>query len=193
MISLDSILHLVQTYGLWLIFPLAIVEGPIVTVIAASVVALGRLDLGTVFLVLILADLVGDLLYYGIGRSGARWVPRRWHERLGLEGPRRAELERHFKGHGGKTLVIGKLTHSAGLFILVAAGAARMPIGRFLLFNLIGTLPKTAGFMAIGYSLGYAYKAIDSYIFRVSLVLLVLLALVVLIWFMRRKRGKGPG
>jgi len=189
-ISLDSILQLVSTYGLWLIFLLAVLEGPIVTVIAAYVAALGKLDPVAVFLVLVLADLLGDLLYYLIGRSGRSWVPRRWQPRLGLDGQRLDDLQSHFHGHGGKTLVIGKLTHSAGLFILVAAGAARMPVGRFLLFNLIATIPKTLAFMVLGYSLGYAYKTIDSYLFRASLGVLLLAALLALAWVLYKRRQR---
>ncbi|NOX40576.1 MAG: DedA family protein [Alphaproteobacteria bacterium] len=188
MISLDSIVQLVETYGLWLIFVLAIIEGPIVTVIAAYVSALGRFDIYAVYALLVVADLVGDMIYYVIGRLGPRWLSPCWQARLGLSQQRLSSLEQHFDGHGGKTLVIGKLTHSAGLFILVAAGVSKMPVGRFLLFNLIGTLPKTAAFMAIGYSLGYAYQTIDSYIFRTSLVILVIGALIALIWLLRKRR-----
>jgi len=188
--SLETIIGLVADYGLWLIFLLAVIEGPIVTVIAAYVVALGKLDLYAVYAVLVASDLVGDMIYYAVGRSGQSWMPARWRRRIGLTDERMASLSEHFAGHGGKTLVIGKLTHSAGVFILIGAGASKMAVGRFLLFNLIGTLPKTLFFMAIGYSMGFAYQQIDSYIFRASLVVFVLMAVAALIWVLRR-RGRA--
>ncbi len=188
MVSLDSIVQLIQTYGLWLLFLLAIIEGPIVTVIAAYVAALGKLDVYAVYVVLVAADLVGDMIYYFIGRFAPGWLPRRWQAKLGINPERLHDLEQHFDGHGGKTLVIGKLTHSAGLFILMAAGASKMPPAKFLMFNLLGTLPKTLAFILVGYSLGYAYKTIDSYLFRASIIILVLVLVAALAWFLRKRR-----
>lgn len=188
MVSLDSIVGLIQTYGLWLLFLLAIVEGPIVTVIAAYVAALGKLDIYAVYVVLVIADLVGDTAYYYIGRFGPGWLPKRWQAKLGMNAQRQRDLEQHFDGHGGKTLVIGKLTQSAGLFILIAAGASKMPLAKFLLFNLIATLPKTLALILVGYSLGYAYKTIDSYLFRASIIVLVLMVIAALVWILFKRR-----
>ena len=37
----DAVLHLMQAHGLWLVGPMAVIEGPIVTVIAAYLAKLG--------------------------------------------------------------------------------------------------------------------------------------------------------
>lgn len=41
-------------------------------------------------------------------------------------------------------------------------------------YNLIGTLPKTLLFVVVGYFIGHAYATIDTYIYRISLLLLVM-------------------
>ena len=46
-----------------------------------------------------------------------------------------------------------------------------MPFGRFLLYNLIGTVPKSLLFLLIGYTLGAAYASIDSWIARASILI----------------------
>jgi membrane protein DedA with SNARE-associated domain len=185
--SLDAALHLLQAHGLVLVFLLAMVEGPIVTVLAAYLARLGNMDIVAVFVVVVLADLVGDAGLYLIGRYGHGGLPPRWRKRLGLDEKRQDMLDNHFRQSGGRTLILGKLTHSAGMLVLLAAGASRMRFGPFLFYNLVGTLPKSLFFLLIGYTLGYAYTAIDSYIFRASLTVLVLILLAGLYWLLRRR------
>jgi len=189
--TLEGALHLLQTEGLWLLFPLAMVEGPIVTVLAAYLARLGDMNIVAVYVVVVAADLVGDTIFYILGRSGLSWLPERWRSRLGFDEKRKAEMEEHFRQSGRNTLLIGKLTHSMGMLVLLAAGASRMPFGPFLLYNLMATLPKSLFFLLIGYTLGYAYSAIDSYLFRASVVVVVLSVLVGLFWFLHRRR-EGP-
>ena len=81
----------------------------------------------------------------------------------------------HFEEKGGRTLLFGKLTHVAGLPILVAAGAARMPYPIFLGYNFLGTLPKTAVFAALGWCFGSAWQRIDGGIFYASILATVVL------------------
>lgn len=165
-------------------------EGPIVTVVAGYLASLSILNTMGAFVVVVLGDLVGDAILYLIGRQGIGRLPDRWQQRLGLKKDRVAALTAHFDVHGGRTIVFGKLTHSAGAAILVAAGAARMPFGAFLGYNLLATVPKSAAFLALGYLFGSAYAQIDAWIFRVSLVLLAAVAVGGLVWW--RRRGEGP-
>ena len=112
----------------------------------------------------------------------------RWRTRLGVTEARIAALTGHFRDKGGRTLILGKFTHSAGVIVLIAAGAARMPYLRFLLFNLIATTPKSLLFVTIGYTLGRAYTLIDGWIFRASFMLMIVMVLGWVIW-LRRKKG----
>lgn len=186
MVTLDAVIQLIQTHGLVLLAPLSVLEGPIVTVIAGYLASLGLLPAGGALAVVILGDLVGDALLYLAGRKGIKRMPQRWRDRLGLNAARIEALSDHFGARGGRTLVIGKLTHSAGAAILVAAGAARMPVAAFLGWNLVATLPKSAAFLALGYGFGAAYAQIDAWIVRVSFVLLVLLVAAGAFWWRRR-------
>lgn len=186
MATVDTVLNTLQTHGLLLLFPLAILEGPIVTVIAAYVARLGYLNIVAVYIVVVVADLVGDAVFYAVGRASHGAVLVRWGPRLGLTDKRLAVFKEHFRVHGGRTVLVGKLTHSAGLAILLAAGAFHLPFPKFMWFNFLGTVPKSLFFVIVGYTLGAAYTQIDSYIFRVSAVLFVLALLGVTIWLMSR-------
>lgn len=188
MVGVETVLVLLKAHGIAFLAPLAVIEGPIVTVVASYLASLAYLNVYLVFVVVVLADLVGDSILYAIGRRGPQLMSERWRSRLGVTETRVAALTGHFHAKGGRTLIFGKFTHSAGVIVLIAAGAARMPYWRFLAFNLIATTPKSLLFVVIGYTLGRAYTQIDGWIFRASFTLLILTVLGVLIW-LRRKKG----
>jgi len=96
----------------------------------------------------------------------------------------------HFDEKGGRTLLLGKMTHSAGAAVLVAAGLARMPALRFGWINLVATVPKSLLFVTIGYGFGSAYARIDNWISRASLVLLGLIVLAGVAWAFNRGNRK---
>ena len=177
MINLDQAVQLMQSNGLWLLAPIAILEGPIITVIAGYLAHLGAFNPVAAYVIVVVADLVGDVLFYLFGRSGIGWLSPRWRTRLGLNDSRLAGLVDHFRDKGGRTLIAGKLTHTLGALALIAAGAARMRFLPFLWYNFIATLPKSLFFLTLGYSLGFAYKRVDAWIFWFSLVPLVAVAL----------------
>lgn len=187
--TVSAALEVLQSHGLLFLVPLAVIEGPIVTVVAAYLARLGDLNIVAVYCAVVAADLAGDSLLYFVGRSGGTWMPASWRRLLGLTEARLAGLEDHFQTKGGRTLIAGKLTHSAGLAILLAAGASRMPFPRYLFFNFVGTVPKSLFFCLIGYFLGFAYRQIDSYIFRTSAVILVLVLFAAFWWFLQRRKG----
>lgn len=187
MFTHDHVLQLIQSHGLWLLAPFAIVEGPIVTVIAAYLARVGLMNVYAVYAVCLAGDLIGDALYYGIGRLGPRFLPEAWLNRIGLSQARQLALGDHFAQKGGRTLLFGKWTHSAGLPIMLASGLARMNFASYMWYNLLGSVPKTAAFVALGYFIGHAYASIDTYIGRISLALLVVAVAVGLIFWYRRK------
>jgi membrane protein DedA with SNARE-associated domain len=158
---MEELQHAVAAYGYVALLPLAVIEGPAVTVFAAFLAAQGLLDVGLVYVVVVLGDLLGDLMYYAGGRfllqrlvtwRGA-WAIRLRH-RVGV-------LAQRVRARAGAMLLFGKLTHSAGFAVLLAAGAAHVPIRRFLAYNLLGTLPKSLLFVVIGYWFGRLYIALQ--------------------------------
>jgi membrane protein DedA with SNARE-associated domain len=158
---MEELQHAVATYGYAALLPLAVIEGPAVTVFAAFLAAQGLLDVGVVYLVVVLGDLLGDLMYYVGGRfllqrlvnwRGA-WAVRLRH--------RVSVLAQRVRARAGAMLLFGKLTHSAGFAVLLAAGAAHVPLRRFLAYNFLGTLPKSLLFVVIGYWFGRLYIALQ--------------------------------
>jgi len=189
--TLDAVQEIIAQHGYTLFFLLAIVEGPIVTVIAAFLAVQGYLNVVIVYIIAIAADLVGDVALYLIGRFANATFISRWGPKFGA-GPEQIErLKAHFRSHGGKTLVIGKLTHSVGFVVLLGAGASSMRIGPFIWYNVLGTIPKSLLFVLMGYFFGFYFKAIDSYLARFSIVVFALAVLVAVYWLARAWRKRA--
>jgi membrane-associated protein len=187
MTEADQILALIQSHGLIVLTILSVLEGPVVTVIAAWLASTGVLSLSGVFLCVVLGDLIGDVLLYLVGRYGPGFLPQRLVRRIGLHPRRVAPLLRSFRDNGPRLLVIGKLTHAAGFAVLIAAGVARIPVATFLAVNLLATVPKCMVLVALGFLAGSAFAAIGQWLFIGS----VLVVALIVAGYLMRKRALG--
>lgn len=185
MFDLQTIETLIRAHGLMLLSPLAIIEGPIVTVIAAWLARLHYFPLSAVCVVVILADLVGDIGFYALGRWAIKpdSDPPRWLQRLGLNPVRLEKLTGSYQRQGGRLLAMGKFTHTAGAVVLTAAGMARMPFASFMLWNTLATIPKCLLFVAIGWSFGHIFAQVNDWLLWFSLAMLALLAAGGCLWY----------
>jgi membrane protein DedA with SNARE-associated domain len=159
-ISIESFIALLSVWGYAVLLPLAIIEGPIVGVFAGFFVSLGQMSWYGAFAVLFVGDIVGDVIYYYIGRWGHGPWANRIAARFGVTPERLAELEESFHRHSTKILLINK-TQAIGSVVLYYAGAVRMPLWRFVWVNAVGTVPKVILFMVVGYYFGESYRLID--------------------------------
>lgn len=188
--SLEQILFLLGTYQYLFLFPLVVVEGPIATVLAGFLCSLGQLNPFVTYAVVVVADVVGDSLYYVIGRHGGRPFIGKWGRFLGIKTQQIDRLEKHFTHHAGKTLVIGKLTHAVGAVVLVAAGMARVPFWKFVWYNFLPTLPKSFLLFLIGLYFGRSYAAISRYLDATALWTLIAAVCLIVIYFVVKKVSK---
>lgn len=163
-----ELLRLVADWGLMILLPVTIAEGPVATVVAGWLVKLQVLPLLPTFLVVVAGDVIGDLLYYALGHQGLRRLPAGWRRKLGLNEGRVAALTGRFAENGVAFLIAAKLTHGAGAAVLTAAGAAGMRLWPFLLANLGAGAVKALALLGLGYVLGQ--EAVASWLLPLSLL-----------------------
>jgi membrane protein DedA with SNARE-associated domain len=171
--------HYLAIYGYVALLPLAVIEGPAVTVFAAFLAAQGVFDVVGVYAIVVLGDMIGDLLYYAVGRWAAgHWARQSTADRDGrwvAQVRRRVSvLAPRIRTRAGTMLLFGKLTHAAGFVVLLAAGAARVDLRRFLAFNLLGTLPKSLVLVLLGYWFGKLYASLQGDLRIVGVLMFVL-------------------
>ncbi len=168
-----------------------IVEGPIITVIAGFLSSLGYLNLFMAYAVVVIGDLIGDSIYYSVGRWGRNFILRRWGRYVGITMKRIMRLQEYFAKHKGKTLVVGKISHAFGAPILVAAGVANVPYWEFAGINCLATLPKSLALLLIGFYFGKAYAKINAYFDYAEIGLVALAALLFILYFITKRITKN--
>jgi membrane protein DedA with SNARE-associated domain len=161
-LNVQGILELMTQYGYAILFPVSILEGPIVATLAGFLVSLGKLDPFIVFGILLCGDIVGDTIYYFLGRVFRREKVPRWLSFLGITEHNVHIFESYFKKHDWKIILLAK-TQAVGSVILFTAGFARMPYRKFILLNIAGSIPKIILFEGIGFYFGEAYHQLNTY------------------------------
>ena len=182
--TFDQITGWFVQYGYFVFFLVDVLEGPIVTILAAFMASLGYFNVFIVYFVSLAGDLVGDTLYYSIGRWGRVGFIKRWGKYVGLTAVRVETLEAHFHKHGNKTLLFGKWSQVLGAPILASAGMAGMPYLKFIGVNLVGSVPKCILWVVIGYYFGEAYESINRYFNYAAYFVMLLVALGAVVYFL---------
>jgi membrane protein DedA with SNARE-associated domain len=199
--TLATTLSILATYGYYIILPISIVEGPIIAPLSGVLVSLGTLNWFWVFVVLLLGDTIGDLIWYIAGHRGGNWFIARWGTHFGITEQRIEHFKRLFAKHDSKILLLGK-AHITGLpvgiALLFSAGVTRMHFGRYMLWNTIGSIPKIAILEALGYYLGNGFVQSGGTLFNFAGVLsfVVVVVLVVVTYVMMQRvhaLGKAEG
>ncbi len=171
----------------WMLFPVAVIEGPIITVIAGFLSSLGALDLLISYSVVVMGDLAGDSLYYAIGRFGRERFILKWGKYIGLKIERVRKMESQFKKRGKAILIGGKMSQVFGALILVSAGISKMKYKDFMLTNFVWTLPKSFILILIGFYFGQAYVQINRYFNYTAVIMFALgVAAAVIYWLIRK-------
>lgn len=189
-----QIINLLIQYSYLILFPIVIVEGPIISVIAGFLSSLGYLNIFITYAVVVIGDLTGDSIYYVIGRYGREKFIKRWGKYIGINPERITRLENHFDKHSGRTLLLGKISHGIGAVFLVAAGLVKMPFSRFIWFNFIATIIKSLALILIGFYFGQAITKINSILEFISALFVsigIAVAFIYLIYYGKKRSNKS--
>jgi membrane protein DedA with SNARE-associated domain len=184
--SPDQIIMLVDQYKYWILLPFMIFEGPIATVVGGFLASIGVLDFFLVYLLSVLGDMIGDSVWFFVGRSSRGKFLSRILRFLGIGHERFEKLEAHFKKNAMKTLFLGKLIYGFETVSLVAAGAAKMPFLKFTFYTMLPTIPKSLLFVLVGYYFGSAYDQISKYLDNVGLAVAIVVGIAVVLFFVYR-------
>lgn len=157
---------------------------------AGYLVFLGHASFVTAGLASLAGSLVGALISYAIALWGGRPLVERYGRYVLIRPHELDRADAWFKRHGDAAVFIGRLLPGVRTYISLPAGVAKMPIGRFLLFSLLGAVPWTILFMIIGYSLGHRWSHVSAqnHLLEAAAVL-VLLAWIFLLVVRGRRRG----
>lgn len=155
---------LIAKYGYFILFPLSIVEGPVVTIIAGFFVSLGILNFFWVYAIAVTGDAIGDSICYGFGRWGGEFFFKRIGSRIGVTRDKLEKVKNYFDLHGHKTITLSKLIHGIGFTGLIAAGSLKVPYRKYVATCFLITIIQSAAVLAIGVIFGHAYAQLIRYL-----------------------------
>lgn len=156
---------------------------------AGYLVAIGRLEFWGAVLAGLVGGLAGSLASYAAGYYGGRPFVLSTGRVLHLREDHLHRAERWFARYGDWAVCLARLVPVVRTFISLPAGFGRMPVGRFLAFSALGSLPWTVALVWAGRVLGDHWDALEPIFRRFDWLILLAaagLALLVLARWIRR-------
>src|SRR3989344_6323547 len=145
-------IELLTAYSYWVIVPLAVIEGPIVSVVCGFLTTLGVFNPLLVFVVMVLGDIMGDTIQYFIGYHGKIFL--RYFK---ITDEKMEKLKTYFHNNRRKTLVASKLLYGIGSAGLIAAGALHVPYWKYFRTCALISVIQSVTMLTIGIFFGHAY------------------------------------
>jgi membrane protein DedA with SNARE-associated domain len=139
-------------------------------------------------------SVVGAVVGYVIGAWGGRPLLDRYGRYVGIDAAELDRADRWFERWGAWAVFLGRMVPLVRTFVSYPAGISRMPIGRFVAFSTLGSLPWNAALIYAGFVVGENYPAIEAALkpweYVIYALVLVAIVLVVIRWrWTRRTAG----
>lgn len=186
----EALLQFLSDYGYWIMVPLMAIEGPVVTILAAFLASLGTFNIYIIFILSVVGDILGDILWYWAGRLWGMGFVHHVGKYVGITESLVKKMEKFFSRHGGKTIFAVKSTTGLCWATFIAAGIAKMPFERFVWYSFLGGIFWSAFLVAMGYFFGEFYQEIAQKIKHAGWLILAI-AIVVFIGINLYKKKKA--
>ena len=188
------VISLIQTYGYWAILVGTVLEGETVLVLGGVVAHRGYLQLYRVILVAFVGAVVGDQLWFYIGRTrGNAWLARRPQWKAAM-----ARWDDALSRHQTACTLLFRFVYGFRTVAPFALAMSGMSTARFVILNAAGAAIWALAISSLGYALGDAANRllgdVEHYETAVAIVVITGAALV---WIRRlyrqRSAARGSG
>lgn len=134
---------------------------------------------------------VGSLAGYLIGAWGGRPLLDRYGRYIHIHPDDLDRADAWFARYGGWAVFLARFVPLLRALINYPAGVARMPVGRFLLFSILGSIPWNLGLVTAGWVLGENYEALYSAIRPFEILIYVVVVVAIAFILIRWVQGRG--
>ena len=155
---------------------------------AGFAVSKGELTLVGIVAAGVLGNLVGSLVGYGIGYFGRTDLLER-HRLFHVSPDRMRQIEGWFERNGSATVFFSRMLPLVRTFVSVPAGVARMPLGRFCLLTVLGSLPWVLALALLGKGVGQNWEDWRHHLSYLDYVIAAAIVIGIAWWLVRRRSG----
>ncbi|MDP2643267.1 MAG: DedA family protein [Candidatus Peregrinibacteria bacterium] len=161
----------------FLLFLGIIIEGPVLMVVCGFLLRLEVFAFWPMYVVIMLGDLTGDVIWYYVGHFFAEPFLRKFGKYFGVNKENLELAKDLFQKHHFRILFISKITLGLGapLATLISAGASHVPFRKYMKINLFGEMFLVLGLVGIGYFFGHIYSSISGDLKTIFLIALAIL------------------
>jgi len=147
----------------------------------------GHLNLGVMIAIAVVAAIGGDSVGYEFGRH---FGPSLRRSRLGewVGAHRWAAVDGFIQRHGGKAVLLGRLTALLRALMPSMAGMSGMRYRTFLLWNAAGGIVWAPGCVLLGYAFASALGAVESTLTWAPIGVLAVVAVAYVVLHVRKRR-----
>lgn len=178
--------HLLARWGYLAVFVGTALEGEAILLVGAAMAHRGLLSLPLVALSALAGSVVGDQLWFLLGRrAGSPWLERRPALQKQV-----AVVERWMRRWGTAFVIGFRFLYGLRTISPIVLGASGYPLTRFVPLNLLGAALWAVCFASAGYGLGAALRSLLGHATRAeeAAIAAVLVALLLLFAIRRRER-----
>jgi membrane protein DedA with SNARE-associated domain len=173
------------------------IPSEVLLALGGALAATGRFDVWVVIILGTVAQLVGGLVGYAIGRYGGHPFLERYGKYVFISKRDLQKTHVAFEKYGPVLTMAGRCVPVIRGLIAYPAGIAEMNIWKFIIFTTIGSAVWTVLFVWMGYTLGDNIDVVNEYFHQFSYVVIALI-LAAVAWHFRERlmalknRRKAP-
>lgn len=192
---MEYIITFMQEYGYVAMFIAMVLENAnipipseIVLGFAGYLVFQGVFEMNTTIIVGTLAGVVGSVLSYWWGQYGGRPFLLKYGKYILLSEKKFYMAEELFNRNGSMAVFVGRLLPGIRTFISFPAGVARFPMGKFLFWTTLGTIPWTILLVWLGDKLGEHWQDLIEYNHEFLIVIAVICVILGLYYIVKKRK-----
>jgi len=197
--SLQIIEQYMLAYGYWAVFFGVMLEnaglpipGETILLVAGYFASTGVFRVPLVMLIAAAGAVTGDNIGFAIGHHYGRAFLLKIGRFFFLTPKRLEHVERYFKSHGNKTILVARFITGLRVFAALLAGASKMPWRVFVVYNVAGAVLWSVVITMLGYLFGQSLPLLVKWVGRTGTILLIAgIVILIVAWQVRRRRKRN--
>ena len=185
------LIELLHTYKYWVLFPLALLEGPFLALVSGFFVSEGYFTFLPAYLILIVGNAVPDALYYFLGRysRGSR-LESFAARKIGLTKDRVKAVEHLWEKHTFKLMFLSKWALGITAPLLLLGGFSNITFKKYFFAAAVVSFVNYSILLTVGFYAGQSYALIAKYIEYGGILIAVTAVVAVLVYLRLMGRAR---